>query len=123
MKRSMKAALLSALVFPGLGHIYLKRYIPGVALVGVSSAGIYYLTSKTVERALQIVGKIQSGDVPLDVTAITKLVSKQSTGTEDQLLNIATTVIFICWIIGIIDSYRIGRGQDKNEQVLMSRNI
>jgi TM2 domain-containing membrane protein YozV len=119
----MKAALLSALVFPGLGHIYLKRYIPGVALVGVSSAGIYYLTSKTVERALQIVGKIQSGDVPLDVTAITKLVSKQSTGTEDQLLNIATTVIFICWIIGIIDSYRIGRGQDKNEQVLMSRNI
>ncbi|MDD3814100.1 MAG: hypothetical protein PHZ02_05590 [Desulfocapsaceae bacterium] len=121
MKKSMKAALLSALVFPGLGHIYLKRYLPGVALVGASSAGIYYLTSKTVERALQIVDKVQSGDVPLDVTTISELVSKQSTGTEAQLLNIATTVICICWIIGIVDSYRIGRGQDKNAHVSPSR--
>ena len=121
MKKSMKAALLSAFVFPGVGHIYLKRYIPGVVLVGASLAGIYYLTSNAIERSLQIVGKIQSGDVPLDVTAITELVSKQSTGTEAQLLDIATTVIFICWIIGIIDSYRVGRGQDKIEQVLMSR--
>ncbi|MCX5870761.1 MAG: hypothetical protein NTY00_09050 [Deltaproteobacteria bacterium] len=114
MKKSMKAALLSAFVFPGVGHIYLKRYMPGVVLVGASLAGCYYVISKTVERALQIVGKIQSSDVQLDVTAITELVSKQSTGTEAQLINIATTVIFICWIIGIIDSYRVGRGQDKN---------
>lgn len=114
----MKAALLSAFVFPGVGHIYLKRYIPGVLLIGASLAGIYYLTSKAVERSLQIVEKIQSGDVPLDVAAITELVSKQPTGTEAQLLDIATTVIFICWLIGIIDSYRVGRGQDK--QVLMS---
>jgi TM2 domain-containing membrane protein YozV len=121
MKKSMKAALLSAFLFPGVGHIYLKRYIPGMVLVGVSLAGIYYLTSKTVERSLQIVEKIQSGDVPLDVTAITELVSKQPTGTEAQLLDIATTVIIICWLIGIIDSYRVGRGQDKNKQVLMSR--
>jgi hypothetical protein len=121
MKKSMKAALLSTFVFPGVGHIYLKRYIPGVVLVGASLAGISYVISKAVERSLQIVEKIQSGDVPLDVTAITELVSKQSTGTEAQLLDIATTVILICWIIGIIDSYRVGRGQDKNEQVLMSR--
>lgn len=74
MKKSIKAALLSAFVFPDVGHIYLKRYIPGVALVGASLAGSYYLISKAVERALQIVGKIQSGDVQLDVTAITELV-------------------------------------------------
>ena len=113
MKNSMKAALLSAFIFPGLGHIYLKRYISGVALVGASLAGIYYVVSKAVERSLLIVGTIQSGNVPLDVTAITELISKQSTGTEAQLLNISTTAIFIFWIIGIIDSYRIGRGQDK----------
>jgi hypothetical protein len=27
MKKSIKAALLSAFVFPGVGHIYLKRHI------------------------------------------------------------------------------------------------
>lgn len=117
----MKAALLSTFIFPGVGHIYLKRYIPGVALVGASLAGISYVISKAIERSLQIVEKIQSGDVQLDVTAITELVSKQSTGTEAQLLNIVTVVIFICWLIGIIDSYRVGWVQDKNEQVSMNR--
>ena len=46
MKKSTKAALLSAFVLPGAGHIFLKKYIPGVALVGASLGGIYYLTSK-----------------------------------------------------------------------------
>jgi hypothetical protein len=121
MKKSMKAALLSACVFPGVGHIYLKRYIPGMVLIGTSLAGISYVISKAVERSLQIVEKIQSSDVPLDVTAMTELVSKQPTGAEAQLLDIATTVIFICWLIGIIDSYRVGCRQDKNEQILSNR--
>lgn len=73
------------------------------------------MLSKTVERSLQIVEKIQSGDVQLDVTAITESESRQPTGTEAQLLNITTAVIIICWIIGIIDSYRVGCVQDKNE--------
>jgi len=96
MKKSMKAALLSAFVFPGVGHIYLKRYISGILLSGISFVGSYYLLSKTVERSLQIVEKTQSGDVQLDVTAITELVAKQPTGTEAQLLNITTAVIIIC---------------------------
>ncbi len=121
MKRSTKAVLLSALVFPGVGHIFLRKYIPGVALVGASFAAIYYLMSKTVEKALQITEKIQSGDVQLDVEAITELISKQSTGTEAQLLNIATAAFIICWLIGIIDSYRVGCAQDKNDEVLVNR--
>ncbi len=113
MKKSIKAVLLSAFVFPGVGHIYLKKYIPGVVLVGTSLVGSYYVISKTVERAFRIVEKIQSGGVQLDVTAITELVSKQSTGFEAQLINIATVVIILCWLIGIVDSYRVGCVQDK----------
>jgi hypothetical protein len=115
MKSSTKAVLLSAFVFPGLGHIYLKKYIPGVVLLGTSLAGSYYLISKTVENALQIVEKIQGGNIQPDITAITELVTKQSTGTDSQLVNIATIIIFICWIIGIIDSYRVGKLRDTNK--------
>ena len=115
MKKSTNAALLSAFVFPGAGHIYLKKYIPGVILIGASLTGISYIIIKTVERALKIVEKIQNGDVPLDVTVITELVTKQSTGTESQLLNIAAAALIIFWIIGIIDSYRVGRVRDTNK--------
>ena len=112
MKKSTKAALLSACVFPGVGHVFLKQYIPGVVLVGASFSGIYYLISKTVERALQIAEKIQSGGVQLDVAAITELTSIPPTGTEALLINMATVILIISWLTGIIDSYRVGRLQD-----------
>ena len=113
MKKSTKALLLSALVFPGVGHIYLKKYLSGAVLVGASFAAVYYLMSKTLEKALEIAENIQSGDMPLDVEAITELVSKQSTVAEAQLVNIATATFIICWLIGIIDSYRAGSALDK----------
>ena len=115
MKKSTKATLISAFVFPGAGHIYLKKYTPVFLLAVTSLAGTYYLISKMVETALQIVEKIQLGHVQADVASINQLLSNQSTGTESQLLSIATIAIIICWIIGIIDSYRIGRGQNKNQ--------
>lgn len=117
MKKSTKAALLSAFVFPGVGHIFLKKTIPGIFLVGASLVATYYLISKTIENALQIFEKIQSGDVQLDVIAITELASKQLSGAESQLLDVATVAIIICWLIGIIDSYRVGRVRDKNKYV------
>lgn len=121
MKKATAAALLSALVFPGAGHLFLKKYIPGVALTGTSLTGVYYLISETLKRALQIVEKIQAGDIQPDVTAITELVTKQSTGTDATLLNIATVVLVICWLVGIIDSFRLGRVRDRSDQVLPGR--
>ena len=117
MNKPMKAALLSAFVFPGVGHFLLKRYIPGAFLAGAAFAGLYFLIAKTLERALQVTEKIQSGEVQPDVATITELASKQAMGTEAQLLNIAAAVLFISWLIGIVDSYRVGRAQDTNVDV------
>ena len=117
MKKSTKAVLLSAFVFPGAGHLYLKEYRLGSILAGASLVGLYYLVTTTVERAWEIAEKIQSGAVQLDATTVTELVSQQSSGADAQLTNIATLAIIICWVIGIVDSYRAGRVRDKNEQV------
>jgi hypothetical protein len=112
MKRSTKAALLSGLVFPGLGHIYLKRYAQGRLLVFGAALAIYFVVSTAVHTALDVVEKIEGGGVPLDVKAITDLVSQQSRGTE-QLTNIATIAFLAFWAIGIADSYRVGRAQER----------
>ena len=114
MSKSIKAALLSALVFPGAGHFFLKKYISGLVIVSASLGSLYYLITKTIERALLISEKIQSGEMPLDVVAITELVSKQLPGSEAQAQSIATTVLLISWLVGIIDSYRVGRVKNKD---------
>jgi len=113
VRKPTKAALLSALLFPGVGHIYLKSYVVGVVLVGTSFFAILYMITKAVESALQIGEKIQNSGIHLDIETITELVSKQSNGADGQLLNIATTALIICWLIGIIDSYRVGCVRNK----------
>lgn len=114
MKKPMKAALLSAFIFPGLGHLHLKKYIPAVVLAGTAFAGLYFLIAKSVEAALQITEKIQSGEIQFDAATISELVSGQTAGAESQLLDIALAVLLVSWLIGIADSYRVGRAQDKN---------
>jgi len=117
VNKPTKAALLSAFIFPGVGHILLKKYIPATVLAGTAFAGLYFLIANAVERALQITEKIQSGEISLDAVTITELVSKQAMGTEAQLLNVAAAVLFISWLIGIVDSYRVGRAQEKKVDV------
>ena len=117
MSKSIKAAMLSAFVFPGVGHFLLKKHIPGMVLAGIAFASLYFIVSTMVERALQIVDRVQRGEVQLDVAAITELLSSQPTGTDAKLLGVAWTVLIISWLVGIADSYRVGRAQGKVDGV------
>ena len=114
MSKAIKATLLSALVLPGTGHFFLKKYIIGALLASASLASLYVLISRIVEKALLIVEKIQLGGVQPDISTITELLSKQPTGTDAHLLSVAGSVLMLSWLIGIIDSYRVGHIQDKS---------
>ena len=111
MGQSLKAALLSAFAFPGSGHFFLKKRVHAALLAAVSIACVYALLSTAVEIAQEISLKIQSGEIPLDVIRITEEISKQRASGGTQIANIATYVLVICWLVGIVDSYRLGRLQ------------
>jgi heme/copper-type cytochrome/quinol oxidase subunit 4 len=113
MNKSVKAVLFSALVFPGAGHFYLRKYIRGMVLASITLVSLYFIIANVVERAQQIVDKILLGEVQPDIAVIAELVSKQPTGADAEFLNYVWTALIIAWLIGIADSYRVGRGQDK----------
>jgi hypothetical protein len=115
MHRSSKAALLSAFVFPGAGHLYLKKAVPAAVLAIIAFAALYLLIASAMQRALQISASIQRGDVPLDIAAIAQLASQQAVGSDTQVLRMATTALLLAWLIGIIDAFRVGRAQDKHD--------
>jgi len=71
------------------------------------------IVTKAINQALTIVDKINTGEIPFEAGAITELVSKSSSGAEGSILNIAALVVGACWLIGIIDSYRLGIIQGK----------
>jgi hypothetical protein len=115
VKRSTKAVLLSGLIFPGIGHIYLKLYAHGVMLSAGAASAIYYIVSVMVSTALEVAEKTQSGGLALDMGGITELVSQQFSSAE-QPMNVAMIVFAALWVAGVADSYRQGRAQ---EQVAM----
>jgi hypothetical protein len=113
MSKSLKAALLSALVFPGIGHFSLKKPLQGSLLSGIAIVCLYFLLTAVVGIAQRLSVKIQSGEVPFDVTKISELVSQQLAGSDGQLVNIPSLLLVICWVVGVIDSFRIGWSQGK----------
>ena len=116
MSKSTKSVMLSLLVFPGAGHFYLKKYYMGAILASVSVISVYYILSIALGKAVDISQKIQLGEIQPDIIAITEMISKHPVGSDDaQVVSVATTSIVICWLIGIVDSYRLGRIQDKNK--------
>ena len=115
MRYSVKAALLSGLVFPGIGHLDLRRNLRGVLLAAGAAALSYFIISVAVDSAFDIVGKIQSGDVPLNVDSISELMSKASQSNE-RSTDIATMILFALWVIGIVDSYREGRARERSKE-------
>ena len=115
MSKSTKAVLLSTLVLPGAGHFFLKKHISGAILACASLASLYLIIANMLERAQEIADQILQGEIAPDVAAITELLSRQPPGNEAQLLDIAWAVLIISWIMGIFDSYRCGRAQDKSD--------
>jgi TM2 domain-containing membrane protein YozV len=108
VKRSTKAMLLSGLIFPGAGHFYLKRWIEGILLSGAAACALYFIVSVALNTALDIAGQIESGAVAADVGAITERVAQQLQATEGAT-NLATIILTVCWVMGIVGSYWQGR--------------
>ena len=71
------------------------------------------IVTRIFQRALTIVDRINSGDIPIETGAIAELVSNSTTGVDSFIENTAVIVLAACWLIGIIDSYRLGVAQEK----------
>lgn len=114
MRKATKAALLSGLVFPGLGHLYLKRWVTGIVLAGVAAYSLYTIVSVLMRVTRHVVLQVESGRVDADIESLTAVVAQQLSGSE-HATNIATTVLMGCWIVGVVGAYLHGRLQDKRE--------
>ena len=76
-------------------------------------AALSVIVTKAINQALTIIDRINSGEIPVEARAIIELASIPDSSAEDSILNIAAIVVGTVWIIGIVDSYRLGIIQEK----------
>lgn len=108
MSRSVTAAVLSALVFPGAGHIYLKRLARGCIFLLPALASLPVIFNQLMARAAPLAQQIASGDLALDPVQIVAQLERQGQASS-PLLAIGSTVLLVCWGASIVDAFLIAR--------------
>jgi hypothetical protein len=109
MRSPIKAALLSALVFPGLGQIYLKRYAPGVVFIVLTIAAMVFLVWRSVMMATRVLDAIGQGSATFDFQR--GLAAPQG---DDSTLSIATSFLLLCcWVLSVVHAYMAGKAAQR----------
>jgi TM2 domain-containing membrane protein YozV len=117
LKVSYKAALLSALVFPGVGQLYLKVYWRGLVIMFFVFAGLGYIiwsaTVSALNRIDDAMVKVQGGATNLQ--ELSDIVGSKML-TIDPYNDTVFYVIVFCWIFAVIDAYRIGKQREFQDE-------
>ena len=112
MNNALKGALLSGVIFPGLGQVILKHYKRGIVLMFTVFASMTVIVLKAVQHAFAILEKIELEGGVVDIQTITDAAAQASSTSDSLIYNLGVLLIVGCWIFGIIDAYRIGKQKD-----------
>lgn len=123
MKNSLKGALLSGLVFPGLGQVVLKHHKRGFALMLTVLVALVAVVVKASQQAVAIIERIQSEGGGIDMSTISNAATQASTTSASLIINLLLLLIMVCWVIGVVDAYRIGRKNDMAEHLAPQAHI
>lgn len=107
MDRPVKAALISALVFPGAGHLYLKRGARACLFLLPTLAAVMVFLNDAVEQATVIADQIMAGTMPTDPAALAAQLERQGGGST--LATAAAAVMIVCWIGATVDAYLLAK--------------
>ena len=108
MNRAVNAALISALVFPGAGHLYLKRRARACLFLLPTLVAVMVLLNDAMEQAGAIAAQIMAGTMSADPVAMAARLEQQGGST---LATLAATVMVVCWIGAAVDAWMLGRAQ------------
>ena len=106
MKKTTKVTLLSLLVFPGVGHLFLKKYAVAVAFIASFSYLIMGLLYETYEKVEKIIDRIMEGEIPMDVAHINRALI-DSEVLSNSNMPIMSYILFFIWILAAFDANRI----------------
>jgi TM2 domain-containing membrane protein YozV len=116
MRLAIKAALLSGLVFPGLGQIYLKRPVRGIAFIMVTLGSMILLVADLTRQATVALERLAAGGGAIDMTTISDAAARAATDAGSLRTNLLLGLLFGCWLLATVDAYRLGRQKERSAQ-------
>ena len=106
---------MSGLIFPGLGQVILRHYKRGAVIMFTVLVSLSVVVVKTVQHALAILEKIESEGGAISMSTISNAATQATTTSGSLIFKLLLLLIIFCWIIGVVDAYRIGKKKDIEE--------
>jgi len=78
----------------------------------IVSVNMLLIIVKAVQQAFIILKKIELEGGVINGSAISNAATQASTASESLIFKLLLLLIIFCWIIGVVDAYRIGRKKD-----------
>lgn len=109
MNSATKAALFNALLFPGWGQIYLKKYKKGISIIIAIIAGVISILWSVTQATITIlkIAPFKKGTVTF-ITVVQLAINAIKALNLSYLFLILFSIILL-WIFSIIDAYLIGK--------------
>lgn len=109
MNLAVKAILFNALLFPGWGEIYLKKYIKGFWIIIAFLSGIVSIVWSIMQAAMDILKTtpVKKGAVTLGI--VIDVVMKAIKSLDFYFLIFILILMVLLWILSIIDAYLLGK--------------
>ncbi len=119
MKSPIKIAFISALVFPGVGHLVLKRYKAALVLLFASLLSLFIIVAELLKMLKLILSKIENDPSLLEVMDYSRLAKE--IGSVSPVSSLASWVLIVLWIYGVLDSYKQAK-KLRTENVLKNQS-
>lgn len=114
MKRPLKALLLSALIFPGIGQVsmgYVKR---GWLIITINIVLLYLIINEVLQKTFQVVEEMQKSGEAINSELISKTANNMTGFSDNAYLNSLFLILIISWLFSVIDAYRCGVKKQSN---------
>ena len=122
MNIASKAALFNALLFPGWGQIYLKKYKKGILIIIATIAGISSILWSVVQTTINIlkIAPFKKGTVTF--IAVVQLAINAIKALNLSYLFLILLSMILLWIFSIIDAYMLGKKEMARTSVSKESN-
>jgi len=101
MRSKVVAALLSGLVFPGVGQYYLGRRSRALLFLAPAVVGGLLYLNHSLEQANAVVDQVMAGSVALDPAAIAARIEGAPTPLS---VTISGVVFLVCWVGSVLEA-------------------
>jgi hypothetical protein len=108
MKKTTKVTLLSILVFPGVGHLVLKKYAIALGFIASFAYLLLGFIGDIIDKSQQVIDSIVRGETPLEINAISEALAEQGVLASQQQ-SFAGYLLLLIWILAAFDAYRMAK--------------